>query len=106
MKKIVDGIEVALTDEEIADEAQRAADWEATSPARAKAAIQTQIDVLERTQLLPRITREGLLAAAVDLAATQNVTEPQLYAANIAYSKLKDFDAQITTLRTQMDAIT
>jgi hypothetical protein len=71
-----------------------------------KAAIQSQIDALERTQLLPRVTREGLMAAAVALAATQSIDEPTLYAQNIAYHKLKDFDAQIAGLRAQMAAIT
>lgn len=74
--------------------------------AQQRAAIQSQIDTLERTQLLPRVTREGLLAAAVALAATQGVTEPTLYAQNVAYHKLKDFDTQIAALRAQLDAIT
>lgn len=70
-----------------------------------KDAIQGQIDSLEHAQLLPRVTREGLLGAAVALTATQGIDEPTLYAANIAYHKLKDFDAQIVTLRDQMNAI-
>lgn len=73
--------------------------------AQKKQAVQDQITALEQQQLLPRVTREGLMAAAVALAATQGVTEPMLYAGNIAYAKLKDFDASIVLLRNQMDAI-
>ena len=75
------------------------------TPAEQRAVIQEQIDTLERQQLLPRITREGLLITAVTLAASQGVTEAQLYATNIGYHKTKDFDAVIVALRAQMDAI-
>lgn len=68
-------------------------------------AIQTQIEALERTQLLPRITRESLLLIMVSTAAGMGLTEPQLYAVNIGYSRLKDFDAAIVALRAQMEAI-
>lgn len=82
-----------------------AAEITAKMAANARLAIQSQIDALEQAQLLPRVTREGLLAAAVALAATQGVDEPSLYTANITYHKLKDFDAQIGILRAQLDAI-
>jgi len=36
-------------------------------------------------------------------AAAQGYTEPQLYAANIGYRKLKDFEASIVILRDQFD---
>jgi hypothetical protein len=67
--------------------------------------IDAQIISLEQQQLLPRITRESLLAMAIDKAAALGMTEPQLYAAQAAYHKLKDFDTSIATLREQRDAI-
>jgi len=73
--------------------------------AEQREAIQNQINSLERQQLLPRVTREGLLNTFVVLAAAQGITEAQLYIDNIAYKKTKDFDAAITVLRLQMEAI-
>ena len=73
--------------------------------AQKRAAIDAQITSLEQQQLMPRITRETLLATAVTLAAAQGITEPMLYAAQIAYRKLKDFDTSIAALRAQRDAI-
>lgn len=67
-----------------------------------KIAIQDQIDALERQYMLPRITREALLATAITMATSSNVTEAQLYAGNIAYRKMKDFDNQIAQLRAQL----
>ena len=62
-----------------------------------KVAIQNQIDSLEYQQLLPRITREFMLEY---LAATY--TSEQL-AQNVGYTKLKEFDDQIASLRTQIN---
>ena len=70
-----------------------------------RAAIDAQITSLEQQQLMPRITRETLLATAVTLASAQGITEPMLYAAQIAYRKLKDFDTSIAALRAQRDTI-
>lgn len=67
-----------------------------------RAAIDAQITSLEQQQLMPRITREALMATAVTLAAAQGITEPQLYAENIGYRKTKDFDAQIILLRAML----
>ena len=67
-----------------------------------KIAIQGQIDSLEHEQLMPRVTREGLLLTMETFAAMQGVTPAQLYASNIAYHKTKDFDTQITLLRAQL----
>jgi len=67
-----------------------------------RAAIQSQIDALERKEQYPRLTREVLLAIAVREAAAQGVDEPTLYGANVGYQKLKDFDAQIAALRSQL----
>lgn len=68
-------------------------------------AIQAQIDTLERAQLMPRVTREALLGIALQQGNVLGMTEPQLYAANIGYRKLKDFEASIVTLRDQMAVI-
>ena len=75
------------------------------TPQQQRDAIDAQIYTLEQQQLMPRITRETLLATAVQLAAAQSITEPQLYAMQIAYHKLKDFDTSIAALRAQRDAI-
>lgn len=61
-----------------------------------------QIDALERQNMIPRVTREALLAYAVFIAQSGGVPEAQLYAENIAYRKMKDFDAQIAALRAQL----
>lgn len=74
----------------------------APTVAEANATIQAQIDTLERAQLMPRLTREVTLILMVSTASSMGVTEPQLYAANIGYKRLKDFDASITTLRGQI----
>jgi hypothetical protein len=69
-------------------------------------ALQAQIDAAERKEMMPRMTRETLLALAVKEAAiTYGLTEPQLYLANIGYRKLKDFEIGIVALRDQMVAI-
>ena len=70
-----------------------------------KAVIQSQIDAQERAQLMPRLTREVFLTQMVAEAAAQGLTEAQLYAANIRYKKLKDFNDAITALRDQLNAI-
>ena len=67
--------------------------------------IQAQIDAMEQKNLMPRLTREYMLADAVKQHAAVGVTEPQLYASNIGYQRLKDFDTAIAVLRAQMLAI-
>lgn len=63
---------------------------------------QEKIDALERESMIPRITREFMLAQAVVTAAAQGIDEPTLYANNIGYRKLKDLDNQIIALRSQI----
>jgi hypothetical protein len=63
-----------------------------------KVAILAEIESLERTQLLPRITREFMLLQFATVAQAQGV-DPM---SNIAYAKLKAFDDQITALRNQL----
>lgn len=89
---------VAISDDEAAQlQAPRT-----PSAEEVKAAIQKQIDDLERGYMMPRATREALLAYAVTLAEAKGGTEAQLYAANIAYRKVKDFDQQIAALRAKL----
>ena len=68
---------------------------------RTNARIETDIQSLERREMLPRVTREFTLQLIVATAAGQGLTEPQLYAVQAGYKKLKDFDAQIVALRGQ-----
>ena len=64
-------------------------------------AIDAKISALESAVMLPRVTREFMLATFVSLAAAQNVTEATLYASNVGYKRVKDFDSQIAALRAQ-----
>lgn len=73
--------------------------------AQLKADILAQISNMERAEQLPRVTRESTMAFALMLAATQGVDEPALYASNIAYKKIKDFDVAIAALRDQAAAL-
>lgn len=73
--------------------------------AQLKADILAQIASMERAEQLPRVTRESTMAFAVMLAASQGVGEPALYASNIAYKKIKDFDVAIAALRDQAAAL-
>lgn len=63
--------------------------------AQAKAAVQEQINALERQYLMPRITREFVLAAAEKEAASLGI-DPMV---NKGYAALKVFDSQIAALR-------
>jgi hypothetical protein len=65
-------------------------------------AIQSQIDSLESATHMNRFVREAMLLISVQQAAGLGLTEPQLYAANIGYKKIKDLDTQITLLRSQI----
>lgn len=63
-----------------------------------KAEKQAEIDRLESTSLLPRVTREFMLIAFEAQAAAANV-DP---ATNFAYTKVKELDDQIKALRAQL----
>lgn len=60
-----------------------------------KLAIKAQIQALEAEQLLPRITREFMLASFEQAAAAAGI-DPMI---NVGYAKLKEFDTQIAVLR-------
>lgn len=68
-------------------------------------AIQAQINTLESSAIMPRVTREALLGIAVQQALAAGLTEPQLYLANIGYHKTKDVDTEIAGLRAQITAV-
>lgn len=66
------------------------------------AAIDAQIKALEQEQILARGVREfTLYCMARDAQRDFNLTEPQLYAAQVGYRRLKDFDDVIKALRVQ-----
>jgi hypothetical protein len=67
-----------------------------------KLSIQAQIDALEREVILPRVTREFMLAQMEAVAASQGVTPEQLRAINYGYRRVKEFDEQIEALRGQL----
>lgn len=63
-----------------------------------KADMLVQIQQMEMTQLLPRSVRLALMTAAVKLASLSGEDEPTLYANNIEYHRIKDFDTQICNM--------
>ena len=66
------------------------------TPPSPSALIISQIDAMERVQLMPRATREFML-----LFMQSSFTAEQL-AANPGYSAVKAFDDQIVALRSQL----
>lgn len=67
--------------------------------------IQYQIDKIEADTHMNRFVREAMILVSQQQAAALGLTEPQLYAANIGYKKVKDIDTMIVNLRNQMEAI-
>lgn len=61
-----------------------------------------QIAELERQTMLPRITREFILASVELEASKEGITPEQLYTSNVGYQRLKDLDAQIRVLRAML----
>jgi hypothetical protein len=62
----------------------------------ARKMIISAIDAEERKSMLPRVTREFMLAYM------ETVATPEQLALNIGYTKVKDFDNHIATLRSQL----
>jgi len=63
-----------------------------------------QIAALESATMIPRVTREFMIAA-MELEGsrmTPPVTPEALYLANIGYRRLRDMDEQIATLRAEL----
>ena len=63
---------------------------------------QQQIDALESEYLMPRVTRESLIAMAEERAAALGLTIEQLRIKNKGYAGLKALDEQIAALRAQL----
>jgi hypothetical protein len=82
---------VQITDEEA--ESIRIASLPVIDP---KDAIRAQIEALERTQLMPRATREFMLLSMESMAT------PEQLGQNFGYKSVKAFDLQITALRSQL----
>lgn len=69
-----------------------------------KAVILAQTNALDPIDQL-RPMRDFLLQLAIKEAAALGVTEPQLYAVNIGYRRMKDREAELEVLRTQLKAL-
>jgi thiamine monophosphate synthase len=63
---------------------------------------QQQIDALENEYLMPRVTRESLIAMAEERALALGLTIEQLRIKNKGYEGLKALDEQIAALRIQL----
>lgn len=74
---------------------------EPVPPTPQELALQTIVS-MERAQLMPRPTREFILAAMEREAAEMDITPEQLAVKNKGYRLLKLFDMQIATLREQL----
>ena len=64
--------------------------------------IKAQIEVLERTAILPRPLREYMVQDLESRAQADGVSLEQLRAANFNYCKVKALDVQIAALRAQI----
>lgn len=71
---------------------------DAPPPTPAELALQ-QIDALETEHMMPRITRESLIALAEERAVAMGLTLEYLRAKNKGYAGLKTLDEQIAALR-------
>ena len=71
---------------------------DAPPPTPAELALQ-QIDALETEHMMPRITRESLIALAEERALAMGLTLEYLRAKNKGYAGLKALDEQIAALR-------
>ena len=76
----------------------------AIPPVDKKAVLLAQIATLDPIDQL-RPMRDFLLQIAVKEAALLLVTEPQLYATNIGYKRMKDRETALQLLRTQLSAL-
>lgn len=72
------------------------------TPEQVKSEIQLEIDILEANQYMSRGEREAWILLLISTAAQQNVTQAQLYAANLFYKKVKDQDNAIKLLREKL----
>lgn len=70
-----------------------------------KEKLKAKIKQKEQEALLNRAVREFMLLSAEAQAATQGVTPAQLYLVNPAYKAIKDYDIEVSALRTELKAI-
>lgn len=75
------------------------------TPSEQIATLQNQIDSIEIQTKMNRFVREAMILISQQQAAALGMTEPQLYAANIGYKKVKDIDTQIIAIREQITAL-
>ena len=76
----------------------------AIPPIDQKAVILAQINALDPIDQL-RPMRDGLMYLAIKEGAALGLTEPQIYAANIGYRRMKDREAELEVLRQQLKAL-
>ena len=69
-----------------------------------KAKLQSELDAIERTEIMPRKTREIQIQLMEFLAVQQGIT-PQQLALNPAYAGMKDVDAKCAEIRAQIRAL-
>lgn len=74
------------------------------SSERVLARLQSELETIERNELMPRKTREIQIQLMEFLAVQQGIT-PQQLALNPAYAGMKQIDAQCVALRTQIRAL-
>lgn len=67
--------------------------------------LKSELDAIERAEIMPRKTREIQIQLMEFLAAQQGITPEQL-AMNPAYSGMKEIDAQCAALRQQIRDLT
>jgi hypothetical protein len=70
-----------------------------------KEKLKVEIKQKEQEAILNRAVREFMLLLAESQAAAQGVTPAQLYLVNPAYRAIKDFDTEVSALRTELKAI-
>lgn len=77
------------------------------APVNVRAAVVLQrITSIEREQLMPRATRETIIAMAEERATALGLTNAQLRAKNRVYAGVKALDEQIALLRAEYTALT
>ena len=77
------------------------------APINVRAAVLLQrIASLEREHIMPRATRETIIALAEDRATALGLTNAQLRAKNRVYAGVKALDEQIALLRAEYVALT
>lgn len=69
-----------------------------------KAKLQSELDAIEKAEIMPRKTREIQIQLMEFLAVQQGIT-PQQLALNPAYAGMKDVDAKCAEIRAQIRAL-